>query len=99
MKRGACTWLEIAVFNDEEVACGVGGGNLEGQRTDAERARRAEAVLPGGDWMESGRGRRGLGEEIVEGGGRYGRRGGLEEASAGNRHDGNNIARKMGRDR
>jgi hypothetical protein len=99
VKRRAFAWLEIAVFDDEEVAGGVVGDNLEGQRTEAECVWKAEAILPGGDGMERGRRRRrGLSQDIVKGSDRERRRGGLEEAAALQAPGGNDTAAGFRRD-
>jgi hypothetical protein len=89
VKRGAFAWLEIAVFDDKEIAGGIGGGDLEGERTGAKCARSAEAILAGGDQVERGwRRGGGLGEYAVKSRDGERRGGGLEEAAAGYGHGG-----------
>ena len=43
---------EISMLDDEEVACSVGGDDLEGERTETEGVEMAGTVFAGGDGVE-----------------------------------------------
>ena len=76
---------EIAVLDDEEVAGGVGSGDFEGERAEAERVKMASTVLTGGDGVKIRCGRRFrriLREDILESGGGDGCSGRFEESAA-----------------
>ncbi len=49
---------EIAVLDDEEVACSVGSDDFEGERAETEGVEMAGPVFAGGDGMDGGCNRR-----------------------------------------
>jgi len=91
MQSWAGVGLKISVFYDEEVASGVGGNDLEGERAETEGVEMAGAVIASGDGVEGRsvwRLGRTLCENVLESGGREDRRGGFEEGAAVDGHGG-----------
>lgn len=93
MQSRARVGHEIAVLDDEEVACGVGCEDLEGKRAESEGVKMARAVSScwdGADWdgIEGRRLRfwRALRENILESGDGDNGGGGFEEGAAVNWH-------------